>query len=41
MQNAMKDAVTTREEKFHINGVKISISNAYNLITGELNHEKI
>lgn len=39
MQNAMKDADTSREGNFHI--VKIGISNEYNLIIGELYHEKI
>lgn len=37
----MKDADTTRVGKFHINGVKIDIGNANNLIIGELNNEKI
>lgn len=35
----MKDADTSREGNFHI--VKIGISNEYNLIIGELYHEKI
>lgn len=42
MKNGMKEADAIRgKKKIHINGVKISISNAYNLIVRELSHDKI